>query len=197
MNKDIIEIMIDMWEQDMGEKFPDWDDAQIRAARIEYRQSISQKTKVDYYFITVNPKPDTDINIFIKLLGNFTKRKPVQNFIYTIEQRGETEAECGKGFHSHILLSWDSAMSKKVRQYAGETFKRIIGSNNNNIININRIPKEFWEDKVDYMSGKKWDIEKETKLKYDKIFRKKNNLFLLYKKDGNLPQEDSITSEDV
>lgn len=144
--------------------------------------------KVDYYFITVNPKPDIKLDVFLKHINNFIKRKPVINYYYTIEQRGESEAECGKGFHSHILVYWDQKMSKKVRQYAGESFKRVIGANNNHIININKIPKEYLQDKLDYMNGLKWDPEKDLKLKIDILFREKNNLLLLYKKDGSIPE---------
>lgn len=163
----------------------------------EYRNSLKEPTKVDYYFITVNPKPDVKLDIFLKLLANFVKRKPITDYVYTIEQRGETIEDCGKGFHAHILVSWDQSMTKRVRQFAGETFKRVIGSNSNKIININKIPKEFWKDKIDYMLGIKWDAEKADKLKIDKIFREKNKISILYKhgsvsqihEETSLPQE--------
>jgi hypothetical protein len=149
-----------------------------------YRESLKPTIEPHYFFITVNPKPDVKLDLFMKLLVNFCKRKPITDYIYTIEQRGETIEEVGKGFHAHILVSWDPAMSKRVRQFCGETFKRVIGSNNNHIININKIPKEYFKDKIDYMTGLKWDPEKDQKLKIDKIFREQNNILLLYKNDS-------------
>jgi len=180
----LTEKQICFFESQYVDSHPLYDETEFNKACADFIKSYRSPTKLDYYFITVNPKPDIDINIFLKLLSNFVKRKPVSDFIYCIEQRGETEVDCGKGFHAHILLKWDAKMSKKVRQYAGETFKRVIGVNNNNIININKIPKEFWDDKIEYMNGSKWDSEKESKIKIDIIFRKKNNILSLYKKDG-------------
>jgi len=180
--------LLTLWEIEYldSNEYNEYDDTEFNKASAEYIKSIREPAKVDYFFLTVNPKPDVKLDLFLKLLGNFVKRKPVVDFVYTIEQRGETESECGKGFHSHILLTWDSSMSSKVRQYSGETFKRIIGSNNNKIININRIPKEFYQDKLDYMNGLKWDSEKESKIKMDLIFREKNNILSLYKKNGSV-----------
>lgn len=159
-----------------------------KAAYQAFLSTLSVKVIPDYYFITVNPKPDTNLDVFLKLLANFVKRKPVLDYVYVIEQRGETIEEVGKGFHSHILVSWDPKMSKRVRQFCGETFKRVIGCNSNKIININKIPKEYYKDKIDYMTGLKWDPEKDQKIKIDLIFRQKNNILSLYKND-TLPSE--------
>lgn len=185
------DIMMTLWDYEYYDRNTLFDIDEFNKARSEYRLSIREPLIVDYYFITVNPKPDVKLDLFLKLLGNFVKRKPVVDYSYVIEQRGETEADAGVGFHAHLLVSWNRNMTKKVRQYAGETFKRVIGSNNNNIININKIPKEFWNDKLDYMNGLKWDEEKESKLKIDKIFREQNNILHIYK-NGGVQNEESL-----
>jgi len=175
------DIMMTLWDYEYYDRNTLFDIEEFNKARAEYRLTIREPIIVDYYFITVNPKPDVKLDLFLKLLGNFVKRKPVVDYAYVIEQRGETEDAAGEGFHAHLLVSWNRNMTRKVRQYAGETFKRVIGANNNNIININKIPKDFWNDKLDYMNGLKWDAEKETKLKIDKIFREQNNILHIYK----------------
>lgn len=186
MNRSLQQILLGMWELDYIDRVDDYCEDCASDARKEYLRTLAVPVKVDYFFITVNPKPDTDLNIFMKLLANFCRRKPVIDFVYNIEQRGETEEDCGKGIHSHMLITWNANMSGKVRQYLGETFKRVIGSNTNNIININKIPKEFVLDKMDYLEGNKWDSEKDSKVAMDLIFREKNKISLLYKKDGSL-----------
>lgn len=178
-------ILLNLYETELLDS-DNYNETDIDIKSVEYIKSIRAPPEFDYFFITINPKPDVKLDLFLKLLANFCKRKPVYDFLYTIEQRGETEEDCGKGIHSHLLLTWDKSMSKKVRQYAGETFNRIIGSNNNNIININKIIREYYNDKIDYMNGLKWDSEKDQKLKMDLIFRQKNNLSSLYKKNGSL-----------
>lgn len=183
MNRSMKEILASMWELDYIDRCDEYSIEDMSEARKAFFKSLKDPLKVDYFFITVNPKPGTDLQIFLKLLHNFCKRKPVVDYVYNIEQRGETEEDCGKGIHSHMLITWDNSLSGKIRQYLGETFKRVIGSNNNNIININKIPKEYVLDKMDYLEGLKWDIEKDTKIKIDKIFRDKNKISFLYKND--------------
>lgn len=147
------------------------------------------KPAVEWYFITINPKPEADLKIFMKLLTNFVKRKPVSHWFYNIEQRGETVADAGRGFHSHLLVAWDKKQNKYLRQFCIATFKRVIGKPNDHNINIRRIGPELVQDKLDYLNGEKWDVEKDEKLEIDKIFRLQNNISILYK--NALPEEAS------
>lgn len=187
LNRGLTDVLMGYWELDYIENLEgDFDFGTMSEARKEHFKSLKRPIKIDYFFITVNPKPGTDLQIFLKLLANFCKRKPVIDYVYNIEQRGETEADCGTGIHSHMLLYWNADMSGKIRQYLGETFKRVIGFNNNNIININKIPSEYVLDKMDYLEGNKWDTEKDAKIKIDKLFREKNNILFLYKNASSL-----------
>jgi len=148
------------------------------------KKLIGEKPKQVFYFLTVNPKPDVKLEFFQKQICNFIKRKPISDWAYSIEQRGETIETMGKGFHAHFLLTWESKSAGKIRQYAGESFKRCIGSNTNNIVNINKIDDTMYQDKMDYLNGLKWDTEKDEKIKIDILFRAKNNISCIYKKDG-------------
>lgn len=166
-----------------------------------YRLLMKAKKSVikpveELYWITINPKPEADLEIFLKLLNNFVKRKPVCSYMYNIEQRGETEADAGKGFHSHLLIGWDKKQNKYIRQFCITTFKRVVGYPSDQIINIRRITKDIYQDKIDYLNGKKWDVEKDNKIIVDIIFRKKNNLSLIYKNDLSQENSSSEPSEE-
>nr|UTM74972.1 replication-associated protein [Tick-associated circular DNA virus] len=179
---------------------PELDDYIDTSERCKLMRNVQKRMsnnelKGQNYWITINPKPDADLKVFMKLLENFVKRKPVLNYQYNIEQRGETEADVGKGFHSHLLITWAKNQNKYIRQFCNTTFKRVVGYPNENVINIRRITDDIYNDKVAYLRGDKWDAEKDTKIKYDLIFRNKNNILDIYK-HGSL-QEDIQTTQTV
>jgi len=149
----------------------------------------------EFYWITINPKPEASLQRFIALLNNFVKRKPVLDYVYNIEQRGETESDNGKGFHSHLLIKWVKAQNKYVKQFCVSTFKSVVGYPSEQIINIRRISPDIYNDKLAYLNGLKWDPDKDAKIVQDIIFRKKNNILELYKKHGDISQEDSNAPE--
>lgn len=138
----------------------------------------------ELYFITVNPKPDITLDMLMKHVHNFCSRRSVRDYFYSIEQRGETEETMGNGIHSHILVEWNKKDNKYIKQFLFESCKRIVGSNMPQILNIRRITKNVFQDKLDYLNGIKWDTEKDLKIKYDIKFREINKISPLYKKDG-------------
>lgn len=143
------------------------------------------KEEPEIYWITVNPKPEAQLEIIMKSIQNFCNRKAVRDYHYTVEQRGESELEIGKGIHAHMLLKWDRKHNKYVKQFLIESCKRIVGNHNNNILNIRRITPDIYQDKLDYLNGLKWDKDKDLKIKFDKIFREKNNILCIYKKNAD------------
>jgi len=154
---------------------------------IEMRKQALKLLKSDspeLYFITVNPKPGTTLDMLMKHIHNFCSRKSVRDYLYSIEQRGETEETMGDGIHSHILLKWNKKDNKYIKQFLYESCKRIVGSNMPQILNVRRITNEVYQDKIDYLNGIKWDAEKDLKIKYDIKFREINKISPLYKKDG-------------
>jgi hypothetical protein len=144
------------------------------------------KEEPEIYWITVNPKPDVDLDIILKSIQNFCHRKAVRDYQFSIEQRGETEEEIGKGIHSHILLKWERKQNKYIKQFLIESVKRLVGNYSSSIINIRRITSDIYQDKLDYLNGLKWDKEKDQKIKMDKLFREKNNILCIYKKEDGI-----------
>lgn len=139
----------------------------------------------EIFWITVNPKPDVDIQLVLKCILNFCKRKAVKDYHFSIEQRGESEEEIGKGVHSHILVKWDRKQNKYVKQFLIESVKRLVGNYSNAILNIRRITFDIYQDKLDYLNGLKWDKEKDIKIHFDKIYRERNNILCIYKKSDD------------
>lgn len=148
----------------------------------QLRSQIKEEPEI--YWITVNPKPEAPLEIIMKSIQNFCNRKAVRDYHYSIEQRGESEQEIGKGIHAHLLLKWDKKQNKYVKQFLIESCKRIVGNHSNNILNIRRITPDIYQDKLDYLNGLKWDKEKDLKIEFDKIFRQRNNILCIYKKDA-------------
>jgi len=143
------------------------------------------KVEPEIYWITVNPKPGVELPIIMKTVQNFCNRKAVIDYHYTYEQRGESEQELGKGIHCHMLILWNKKQNKYLKQFLKESCGRIVGSTNNNILNIRRITPDVYQDKLDYLNGLKWDKEKDEKIKMDKIFREKNNILCIFKKHAD------------
>lgn len=142
------------------------------------------KEEPEIYWITVNPKPEATLEIILKSIQNFCNRKAVIDYHYTLEQRGESEHEIGMGIHAHLLLKWHKGQNKYVKQFLIESCKRIVGNHSNNILNIRRITSDIYQDKLDYLHGLKWDKDKDLKIKFDKLFREKNNILDIYKKNA-------------
>lgn len=151
--------------------------------RKRLREQVQETPEI--YWITVNPKPDVDIQLVLKCVLNFCKRKAVKDYHFSIEQRGESEEEIGKGIHSHILVKWDRKQNKYVKQFLIESVKRLVGNYSPAILNIRRITSDIYQDKLDYLDGKKWDEEKDIKIKWDKIYRERNNILCIYKKSDD------------
>ncbi len=141
-------------------------------------------------FITVNPRPDIDLLEFMKVLRKYVIKKWIDDYIYVIEQRGITEDESGKGFHSHILI-WkpDNKRSSEVIRETKNTFKKICSVDNPSILNIQNCKEEDIEKRRNYMLGLKAlndDPSKEQKQKIDIGFRERNNIEIYYSKNKNI-----------
>lgn len=141
----------------------------------------------NWFFITVNTKPEIDLVQFCERLSKFATRKFIRYYYYNLEQRGETLDEVGKGVHSHLLINTLLTKSK-VTQYLREGFVKFVGNVSNiHQLNVLPIPQAWVEDKKQYINGVKWDDTKTLKINIDKLFRENNNLKLYYS------TEDAIT----
>jgi len=147
-----------------------------------YKKNIDNKFG-NVLFITINPRPDD----FKKTMIKFKSKVWIENYIYVFEQRGTTEAESGRGFHSHILL-WkpDSKKSHEVVRETKNTFKNICSIDNPSILNIKNCKEEDIPKRKNYMLGQKNienDPSKAIKQEIDCIWRERNNLQEYYSKE--------------
>lgn len=160
-----------------------------------YKKNIDNKYG-NILFITVNPRPDVELQVFIKTINKFLSKVWIEDYIYVLEQRGTTEEESGKGFHTHILL-WkpDNKKSHEVIRETKNTFKNICSIENPAILNIQNCKEEDLDKRKNYMMGNKGlqnDPSKEIKQQIDIGWRYRNNLKNYYKKLGGVEHAGSV-----
>lgn len=105
------------------------------------------------------------------------KKKWIQNYEYTIEQRNETEGDY-KGFHVHLLLT-DHVHKRKsevIREFYS-SMKKYLGSKQS----IDCRPVNNPQGVVKYMEGEKKDEWKLPKVENDKRMRKHYEFADVYK----------------
>jgi len=127
-------------------------------------------------WMTVNFKPEVSIEQAVKCLRRLSSRKFMLRYWYNIEQRA-SEGEPFHGFHSHWLISTDhpkSAFERDVRN----TVKYFIGTAKS--LDIEYIPVDWKDDKLEYLNGDKWAPDKHSKVVRDREFRQEYNLAPLY-----------------
>lgn len=151
----------------------------VKLLEEDLKHKMKLKTARDnnnqYAFITVNPKPEIELETFLKKLDIYVNRQICQKFIYVVEQRGETLEECGRGLHAHILVERNLNYKPcKFIQNTKNTFKNLVG--NDKHIHIQICGEDYKNDKIIYITGKNKDVTKSLKQDYDIIFRKNNNI---------------------
>lgn len=139
--------------------------------------------KRPFFFITINPKPDTDFNEFKSAVEDISTWCWVDKCYWVFEQRGTNETDIGNGFHAHILIEKHNIEKGKCKTQIKNKFKKFVGVLNDNTINVQDKKREWLQDKLDYILGEKYDEGKPEKQEIDKIWRKKNNIESYYKFD--------------
>lgn len=150
--------------------------------RIEKLTELHKKKieiEKEWYFLTVNPKPDIKLTDFMKTIEKALKKRWINYFIMVIEQRGECEAELGKGFHTHIIFNKGIKHCKVVTEMSN-TFKKMCDTSNYHLFNLKSIGEEEKKRKIEYITGVKADEEKHLKQQMDIIFRERNKLKSYY-----------------
>lgn len=164
--------------EDLGDYMKD-----IKNLEDDYKHQIKIKTAKannnQYAFITINPKPDTDLAHFVKKLNDYVNRQICEKHLYVLEQRGENAEECGKGLHAHILVKRNLNYKPcKFILNTKNTFKNIVG--NEKHIHIQICGEDFKNDKILYITGKNKDDSKSIKQEYDTVYRANNKLSEFY-----------------
>lgn len=139
----------------------------------------STQDKGSIYWITINPPPNIDIQGFINRVHQLRERSYLPNIKYSFEQRGEQLDEVGTGVHVHILCDKKKGVApKNIINNLSSFLKNYISSSSS--IDVKSYPKSYYQDKVNYLSGKKQDPDKDKKIEMDKIFRERFKLNSIY-----------------
>lgn len=146
---------------------------------LKKQEEIKGKTK--YIFLTINPNAQVDFKEFMRVINKMMSKNWITNYLYVIEQRGETLDELGKGFHFHGIIEKPSnkAYQHMVRELSSSA-NRVCDTSNFHFFNLKNISEEEKERKIVYITGSKADEAKHKKQELDIIFRKNNNLLSYY-----------------
>lgn len=156
---------------------------QIRKQRDELREKQAARLGTLWLWLTISPKKEIKLKEFLEKVEKFAERKMFEDYLYVIEQRGQSEEELGKGFHAHLLLKRSMKYKQnKIISNSKNTFKKMTNVDNHDIFNYHWCPEEYLKDKKEYILGTKTGCEKDKKQFFDVLFREKNNLNIYYKK---------------
>lgn len=150
--------------------------------RIEKMRELQKKhIEIDkpFYFLTVNPKPSVELPVFLKTVHKAINKKWITYYLMVIEQRGETEEEAGRGFHTHIIFN-KGTKSCKVISEMKNTFKDMCDCNKPEVFNLKSMGPEEKDRKIEYTIGVKADPAKHQKQQIDIIFRQREKLKSYY-----------------
>lgn len=133
-------------------------------------------------WLTVNPKDSVSHEDLLSKIRKFNSKKWVSHSWYSLEQRGTSEKDRGKGVHCHILVEMDSKIPKKpeceIRRETYNTFKGLVGARK--AVDIRLVPPTWKEDKLEYLRGHKDDEDKDTKVAEDILWREANGIKSIY-----------------
>ncbi len=136
------------------------------------------------YFVTINPSEQkVQFKQFFNLVQKFVNKTTVLSAVYCFEQRSDIDGVVGKGFHVHMLLHVNP---NQFGRNTENTFRHVVGGNApiKSVINIIRVSKRpFLDDKIFYMKGSKWGLDKDKKVEGDKLFREREKICDLYTKN--------------
>lgn len=150
-----------------------------RFAFMTQQEEIKNKTK--YIFLTINPNSQILFREFQRCIDKLMSKPWITNYLYVYEQRGESEAEVGKGFHFHAIIEKPTNKSyQHMMRELSSTANKVCDTSNFHFYNVKNISEEEKERKIIYITGRKADIAKHAKQDMDIIFRKNNNLLSQY-----------------
>jgi hypothetical protein len=146
----------------------------------------------EYMFITINPDPSLNLTVksIYDKLCKLCKSTRILEYLYTIEQRGDTDDTMGNGIHSHVLIKHKFPKFCKLQQHFYNGFKTVIG-------NIKHIDIKHCKNvrdvshRINYINGEKKDNEKIEKVLIDRKWRQQWGIQNVY---GNLKEPQSVAS---
>lgn len=125
--------LISKWEKNFWLKHDDYlhDVAQLHKSssnKIKHELKCPVEKIKNYFFVTINPKPDVTIDKFIPPVEKFFISKTILAYEARYEQKGIDDDTLGNGFHVHIIVRGNSTLRKahiisKIQNY----FKSMVG----------------------------------------------------------------------
>lgn len=142
----------------------------------------AEKLLTKYIFLTINPEPTISLKMFRDTIDKAINKKWMINYIYVIEQRGNSEDDMGRGFHCHFLIDIENKKHSEAIRELKNTFKKVCDVSYSSCFNIRNIREEHLIRVIKYITGIKKDAFKHPKQKIDKIFRDINHISNYYHK---------------
>lgn len=141
----------------------------------EQIKQLEDEEKDVAHFITINWDSNTHSVEDLQVpLTRVLSKKWMVKYLLAHEQRGEILPDLGTGYHNHILLYGCSKPTSHIHRETYDTCKKYVG--NKRHIDVKPVKLAWLKDKEDYLTGKKYDPEKEQKQTMDIIFRKQYGL---------------------
>jgi hypothetical protein len=145
----------------------------------EARSLRKTKSQDQYYFITICPYEDLELEKVIKVMENIIKKKWFTKYIYVYEQRQDQDDKPFFGIHIHMIVHRETIAKSDVIREIYNTCKNIVSSQQS--IDVKLLNSQHDLDvRLNYILGQKSTPEKRAKQEIDKIFREQNGLQKFY-----------------
>lgn len=130
-----------------------------------------------YVFIVVNPKPDITLPQIVSRIEKTLKKKWIDSYLYSIEQRSITLKDMGRGIHINFLFELNKDKSPwQCKKEVYNTWKDCVGSVKAVYHAFSNNPTNF----INYIQGIKKDKNKKRMVEVDKKWRKSVGLLDFY-----------------
>lgn len=152
----------------------------LKIARLlhEDYQEISQSTAINWYFVTIRPKPGICFTELYGLVYKFVNRAFMKEYTLTFEQKDPEGS--GKGFHCHIVCNTSHRSKGELLRDTKSTFNKIAAENCIDV-KTTKNPKDIIEN---YMIAYKSDDDHKIETKNgDAIWRTKMSLSDIYENE--------------
>lgn len=142
--------------------------------------------KPPYAFITINAKPEVELEEFKKKVEKFAGRKFILAYKYIYEVRKEDHT----GLHCHMLVHY-TCKPYDLKRGCKSTFKTICNVNHKEILNFRWVAETDILQKIEYLKGNKQD-KKLSGVKHSQEYRKKHGLKDIYESERPLQPQDAL-----
>lgn len=168
---------------------------QFKYNQVESYKKELEKNSGTFFWITLNFRPDVSLHDIMKTMDRIVKRKEFTHLEYGYDQRGDTDETCGTGIHVHAVLKRISAMQKnQAIKWLHNTCKDLLTKEN---IHVKQHSMKFYEDKRDYIKGKKFKEDKQLVAEYTAAWRMEKMLYMIYPPDEEAMQNDYDDSQQI